>query len=76
MILPVLVTLILRGSGHINAGLAFVMTCGGIGGALSNGLGGLVAQYFGYFYAYAILALVAAFGLLVWIFALKFFKNF
>lgn len=49
MIVPILVAIVLRGSGHINAGFSFVMTWGGIGGALSGSLGGFVAQYFGYF---------------------------
>lgn len=45
MIVPILVAIVLRGSGHINAGFSFVMTWGGIGGALSGSLGGFVAQY-------------------------------
>ncbi|MDD7346481.1 hypothetical protein [Helicobacter sp.] len=49
MIVPILVAIVLRGSGHINAGFSFVMTCGGISGALSGSSGGFVAQYFGYF---------------------------
>nr|WP_257534921.1 hypothetical protein [Helicobacter winghamensis] len=67
MILPLLVAMLMRGSGHINAAFACVMTFGGIGGALSGSLGGFVAQYFGYFYAYLVLAFVAACGLLIWI---------
>ncbi len=76
VIVPILVALILRGSGHINAGLAFVNTCGGVGGAFSGSLGGFVAQYFGYFYAYMTLALVAGIGLLVWIMFFGVFRDF
>lgn len=66
VILPVVVALILRGSGHINAGLAFALTCGGLGGALSNGVGGYFAQYYGYFSAYLFLGSVALCGLILW----------
>ncbi|MGX2971178.1 MFS transporter [Helicobacter sp. T3_23-1059] len=66
VVLPVVVALILRGSGHINAGLAFALTCGGLGGALSNGVGGYFAQYYGYFSAYLFLGGVALCGLALW----------
>lgn len=66
VILPIVVALILRGSGHINAGLAFALTCGGLGGALSNGVGGYFAQYYGYFSAYLFLGSVALCGLILW----------
>lgn len=66
VILPVVVALILRGSGHINAGLTFALTCGGLGGALSNGVGGYFAQYYGYFSAYLFLGGVALCGLILW----------
>ena len=66
VVLPVVVALILRGSGHINAGLAFALTCGGLGGALSNGVGGYFAQYYGYFSAYLFLGGIALCGLILW----------
>ena len=69
VIVPVIVAFMLRGSGHINAGLAFVLTCGGLGAALSNGVGGYFAQFHGYFAAYAFLGSVAACGLILWVFA-------
>ncbi len=75
VILPILVAIILRGSGHINAGLAFVMTCGGIGGAFSGSLGGFVAQYFGYFYAYMALGSAALVGLVAWGLFLGVFRD-
>lgn len=71
VILPLLVAMLMRGSGHINAAFACVMTFGGVGAALSGSLGGFVAHYFGYFYAYLALAFIAAFGLCIWIFAYK-----
>ena len=76
VVLPVVVALILRGSGHINAGLAFALTCGGLGGALSNGIGGYFAQYYGYFSAYLFLGGVALCGLALWcIGAKRLFKK-
>lgn len=66
VIVPVIVAFMLRGSGHINAGLALVLTCGGLGAALSNGIGGYFAQFYGYLYAYLFLGTVAMLGLLIW----------
>ncbi|WP_394965422.1 MFS transporter [uncultured Helicobacter sp.] len=75
VIVPILVAIVLRGSGHINAGFSFVMTWGGIGGALSGSLGGFVAQYFGYFYAYIALGSAALLGLIVWSFSWVVFRH-
>lgn len=75
VILPLLVAMLMRGSGHINAAFACVMTFGGVEAALSGSLGGYIAQYFGYFYAYLTLAFVAAFGLLIWVFSYKIFRR-
>ena len=71
VIVPVIVAFMLRGSGHINAGLALVLTCGGLGAALSNGIGGYFAQFYGYLYAYLFLGTVAGFGLLLWLMCAK-----
>ncbi len=75
VILPVLVAIMLRGSGHINAALACVMTLGSIGAALSGSLGGFIAQYYGYFYAYIALSCVAFAGLLLWIVSFKILET-
>lgn len=71
VIVPVIVAFMLRGSGHINAGLALVLTCGGLGAALSGGIGGYFAQFYGYLYAYLFLGAVAGLGLLLWIIGAK-----
>lgn len=71
VIVPVIVAFMLRGSGHINAGLALVLTCGGLGAALSNGIGGYFAQVYGYFSAYLFLGAVAMLGLLLWLMCAK-----
>ncbi|PZT47625.1 MFS transporter [Helicobacter valdiviensis] len=66
VIVPIIVTRILQGSGHINFGISFVLILGGIGGALSSTLAGFVAQDFGYLYAYLLLSFVAILGLFFW----------
>ena len=71
VIVPVIVAFMLRGSGHINAGLALVLTCGGLGAALSGGIGGYFAQFYGYLYAYLFLGAVAGLGLLLWVVGAK-----
>lgn len=71
VIVPIIVAFMLRGSGHINAGLALVLTCGGLGAALSNGIGGYFAQFYGYLYAYLFLGAVAMLGLLLWLMCAK-----
>lgn len=71
VIVPVIVAFMLRGSGHINAGLALVLTCGGLGAALSGGIGGYFAQFYGYLYAYLFLGAVAGLGLLLWLVGAK-----
>lgn len=74
VILPILVAIMLRGSGHINAALASVMTLGSIGAALSGSLGGFIAQYYGYFYAYIALSCAALAGLLLWVVSFRILK--
>ncbi|MFY3129595.1 MFS transporter [Achromobacter ruhlandii] len=61
--LPGLVASILRGSGHVNAGLGAVMAIQGVGAALSPALGGWVAQHHGYGAAFIALSVVATLSL-------------
>ncbi|MDD2991426.1 MAG: MFS transporter [Zoogloea sp.] len=68
--LPGLVAHMLRGSGHINAGLGAVMAIQGIGAALSPVLAGWIAQHFGYAAAFATLGGCAALGVLVFRYAM------
>lgn len=63
---PGLVARILSGSGHINAGLGAVMTCQGVGAALSPALGGFVAERMGYSASFAALGLIAVLALALW----------
>lgn len=64
---PGLVARILRGSGHVNAGLGGVMTLQGVGAALSPAVAGLVAAQFGYGAAFLFLGSAAILGLVLWV---------
>ncbi|CAM2941973.1 MFS transporter [Helicobacter burdigaliensis] len=66
VIVPIMATRILQGSGHINLGISFVLILGGIGGALSSTLAGFVAEDFGYLQAYLLLSLIGVLGLFFW----------
>lgn len=63
--IPGLVASILRGSGHVNAGLGAVMAIQGVGAALSPALAGSLAQHFGYASAFVALSVVAVLALAV-----------
>ncbi|WP_010225647.1 MFS transporter [Pseudomonas donghuensis] len=64
--LPGLVACILRGTGHVNAGLGAVMAIQGVGAAMSHALAGWIAHGFGYSAAFVALGIVAASGLLTY----------
>ncbi|TCT08287.1 MFS transporter [Aquabacter spiritensis] len=64
---PGIVARILRGSGHVNAGLGGVMTLQGAGAALSPALAGMVAARFGYGAAFLVLAGAAGAALALWL---------
>jgi len=64
---PGLVARILRGTGHVNAGLGAVMTVQGIGASLSPSLAGYVASAYGFSAAYLVLGAIAFAGLVLWL---------
>ena len=64
---PGLVARILRGTGHVNAGLGAVMTVQGIGASLSPSLAGYVASTYGFSAAYLVLGAIVFAGLVVWL---------
>ncbi|KAB2896529.1 MAG: MFS transporter, partial [Burkholderiaceae bacterium] len=66
--LPGLVAGILRGTGHVNAGLGAVMAIQGVGAAISPALAGWIAHRFGYGAAFAVLGAIAAIGLFTYCF--------
>jgi len=61
--LPGLVACLLRGTGHVNAGLGAVMAIQGVGAAMRPALAGWIAHRFGYSAAFIALGIVAAIGL-------------
>ncbi|WP_062013927.1 MFS transporter [Aureimonas sp. AU4] len=64
---PGLVARILRGTGHVNAGLGAVMTVQGVGASLSPAIAGLIVERFGFSTAYLALAGFALCGLVLWL---------
>lgn len=64
--LPGLVSNILRGTGHINAGLGAVMTIQALGAAFSPAFAGTITQHFGYSAAFVSLSMIAAVALLTY----------
>lgn len=64
---PGLVARMLRGTGHINAGLGAVMTVQGIGASLSPAIAGAIVSAYGFSVAYLVLAGFAVCGLIIWL---------
>lgn len=69
--MPGLVARLLRGSGHINLGLGFVMVAHGIGASMSHAFAGQIAHTFNYEAAFLALALAPCLGLLIYLTALR-----
>ena len=59
----------LNGTGHVNAGLAAVMTLQAIGAACSTTLAGFMAERYGYWAAFLALGGAAVAALLIWLLA-------
>ncbi|KQT64326.1 MULTISPECIES: MFS transporter [unclassified Aureimonas] len=64
---PGLVARILKGTGHVNAGLGAVMTVQGVGASLSPALAGFIVARYGFSAAYLVLAGFAVCGLVLWL---------
>lgn len=64
---PGLVARMLKGTGHVNAGLGAVMTVQGIGASLSPAIAGVIVSRFGFSVAYLALAGFAILGLVLWL---------
>lgn len=68
VLVPLIVADVTRGTGHFNLALGIVGTATGIGGSLSTGFAGYMADTFGSAVAFLSLGLVALMGLLlVWL---------
>lgn len=64
---PGLVARMLRGTGHINAGLGAVMTVQGVGASLSPAIAGFIVAKYGFSVAYLALSGFAVCGLVLWL---------
>ncbi|PZO80567.1 MAG: MFS transporter [Mesorhizobium amorphae] len=64
---PGLVARILKGTGHVNAGLGAVMTVQGVGASLSPAVAGFIVSQFGFSVAYLVLAAFGLCGLAIWV---------
>jgi MFS family permease len=63
---PALVARILNGTGRVNVGQGAVMTVQGVGASLSPAIGGWLAQWQGYSFAFLVLGSFALGSLLLW----------
>ncbi|MCE3036386.1 MFS transporter [Helicobacter sp. faydin-H20] len=72
---PVLLAHLLSKNTRMATGVSASLAMGGVGGALSSSLGGILAEHFGYFYAYTTLGIVAFLGLIVWWFGSRVFLK-
>lgn len=72
---PGLAARLLFGSGRFNAGFSFILTMQGIGAALSHGLAGYIAKYWGYNDSFIVLSIIALLALLCWVFFYKTNKS-
>ncbi|MCD7107454.1 MFS transporter [Rhizobium sp. DKSPLA3] len=68
---PGLVARMLKGTGHINAGLGAVMTVQGVGASLSPAIAGVIVSHYGFSAAYLTLAGFAVCGLVIWLVSMK-----
>ncbi len=64
---PGLVARMLRGTGHVNAGLGAVMTVQGVGASLSPAIAGIIVARYGFSVAYLALSAFAVAGLALWL---------
>ncbi|CAK7003337.1 MAG: putative MFS-type transporter [Desulfovibrio sp.] len=68
---PGIVARLLKGTGHINMGLGFVLTVQGVGAALSSSYGGLFAHHISYQVSFIALAAAPCFGLALFVMAVR-----
>lgn len=73
--MPGLVARLLRGTGHINLGLGFVMVTHGIGASMSHAYAGFIAHNFSYETAFLALALAPCVGLVLYLASLRRFPD-
>jgi MFS family permease len=63
---PSFIVVLLRGSGHVNAGQSVVMLMQGAGAAMSPALTGMIAGHYSFATAFSVLSIIALAALLIW----------
>lgn len=66
VVIPSFIVVLLRGSGHVNAGQSVVMLMQGGGAAMSPALTGMIAGHYSFATAFSVLSIIALAALLIW----------
>ena len=66
VVVPSFIVVLLRGSGHVNAGQSVVMLMQGVGAAMSPALTGTIAGHYSFATAFSVLSAIALMGVLLW----------
>lgn len=66
VVIPSFIVVLLRGSGHVNAGQSVVMLMQGAGAAMSPALTGMIAGHYSFATAFSVLSIIALAALLIW----------
>ncbi len=66
VVVPSFIVMLLRGSGHVNAGQSVVMLMQGVGASMSPALTGTIAGHYSFATAFSVLSAIALVGVLLW----------
>ncbi len=66
VVVPSFIVVLLRGSGHVNAGQSVVMLMQGVGAAMSPALTGTIAGHYSFATAFSVLSAIALLAVLLW----------
>ena len=66
MVVPSFIVVLLRGSGHVNAGQSVVMLMQGVGASMSPALTGTIAGHYSFAAAFSVLSAIALVAVLLW----------
>ncbi len=66
VVVPSFIVVLLRGSGHVNAGQSVVMLMQGVGAAMSPALTGTIAGHYSFATAFSVLSAIALLAVVLW----------
>ena len=66
VVVPSFIVVLLRGSGHVNAGQSVVMLMQGVGASMSPALTGTIAGHYSFATAFSVLSAIALAAVLLW----------